>query len=93
MVAAAPGITDEQKAAITADIEKLATSEAWKQELATRGWVDRYLAGDDFDDAARRRHRGHVRYPAGPSAWFNERVRRSRAAPTGRRWSSPRRLP
>ena len=49
MVAAAPGITDEQKAAITADIEKLATSEAWKQELATRGWVDRYLAGDDFD--------------------------------------------
>ena len=49
MVAAAPGITDEQKAAITADIEKLATSDAWKQELATRGWVDRYLAGADFD--------------------------------------------
>ena len=49
MVAAAPGITDEQKAAITADIEKLATSDAWKQELATRGWDDRYLAGPDFE--------------------------------------------
>ena len=49
MVAAAPGITDEQKAAITADIEKLATSEAWKQELATRGWDDRYLSGPEFE--------------------------------------------
>jgi putative tricarboxylic transport membrane protein len=49
MVAAAPGITDEEKAAITADIEKLATSDAWKQELATRGWDDRYLAGPAFE--------------------------------------------
>jgi putative tricarboxylic transport membrane protein len=48
MVAAGPDLTDEQKAAITADIQKLATSEAWKQELATRGWDDRYLAGEDF---------------------------------------------
>jgi putative tricarboxylic transport membrane protein len=48
MVAAAPGITDEEKAAITADIEAMATSEAWKTALADRGWVDRYLAGDDF---------------------------------------------
>ncbi|HRO12800.1 tripartite tricarboxylate transporter substrate binding protein [Amaricoccus sp.] len=49
MVAAAPGISDEEKAAITADVEKLATSEAWKQELATRGWDDRYLAGPEFE--------------------------------------------
>jgi putative tricarboxylic transport membrane protein len=48
MVAAAPGLTDEQTAAISADIEKLATSDAWKEELATRGWDDRYLAGPDF---------------------------------------------
>jgi putative tricarboxylic transport membrane protein len=48
MVAAAPGITDEEKAAITADIEAMATSEAWQKALADRGWVDRYLAGDDF---------------------------------------------
>lgn len=49
MVAAGPGITDAEKAAITADIEKLATSDAWKQELATRGWDDRFLAGPAFD--------------------------------------------
>ena len=48
MVAAAPDITAEQKAAITADIEKMATSEAWKKTLADRGWIDRYSAGDAF---------------------------------------------
>jgi putative tricarboxylic transport membrane protein len=48
MVAAAPELDDEQKAAVMADIEKLAASDTWKQELATRGWVDRYLAGDAF---------------------------------------------
>ncbi len=49
MVAAAPGLTEEQKAAVAADIDKLAASEAWKQELATRGWDDRYLAGPAFE--------------------------------------------
>lgn len=49
MVAAAPGITDEQKAAINADIEKLVTSATWKETLATKGWQDMYLAGADFD--------------------------------------------
>jgi putative tricarboxylic transport membrane protein len=48
MVAAAPGITDEQKAAITADIEKMVNSETWKTTLETKGWVDTYLAGDEF---------------------------------------------
>jgi putative tricarboxylic transport membrane protein len=48
MVAAAPGITDEQKAAITADIEKMVNSAAWKATLETKGWVNTYLAGDDF---------------------------------------------
>ena len=48
MVAAAPGITDEQKAAISADIEKLVQSASWKKALADRGWVDTYLAGDAF---------------------------------------------
>ena len=49
MVAAAPGLSEEQKAAVAADIDKLAGSEAWKQELATRGWDDRYLAGPAFE--------------------------------------------
>ena len=50
MVAAAPGLTDEQEAAIAADIEAMATSEAWKEALADRGWVDRYLAGEAFQE-------------------------------------------
>jgi putative tricarboxylic transport membrane protein len=49
MVAAGPDLTEEQKAGIEADIEKLATSAAWKQELETRGWADSYLAGDAFE--------------------------------------------
>ena len=49
MVAAAPGITEEQKTAINADIEKLVASATWKQILETNGWQDMYLAGADFD--------------------------------------------
>jgi putative tricarboxylic transport membrane protein len=49
MVAAAPGITDEQKAAITADVKALATSASWKAALETKGWVDTYLDGEAFD--------------------------------------------
>ncbi|WP_137151025.1 tripartite tricarboxylate transporter substrate binding protein [Devosia sp. FKR38] len=49
MVAAAPGITDEQKAAINADIEKMVTSASWKTALETKGWADMYMAGADFD--------------------------------------------
>jgi putative tricarboxylic transport membrane protein len=48
MVAAAPGITDEQKAAILADIEKLNGSAGWTSTLETRGWANTYLAGDAF---------------------------------------------
>lgn len=48
MVAAAPGITDEQKAAISADIEKMVNSTAWQNALEAKGWVNTYLAGDAF---------------------------------------------
>ncbi len=48
MVAAAPGITPEQEAAITADIEKLAKSAAWQKALADHGWIDRFSDGDTF---------------------------------------------
>ena len=48
MVAAAPGITDEQKAAITADIEKMTKSATWQEQLAAKGWSDTWLAGDEF---------------------------------------------
>ncbi|MBD9625293.1 tripartite tricarboxylate transporter substrate binding protein [Ensifer sp. ENS06] len=48
MIAAAPGLSDEQKAAVTADIEKLAKSAGWQEVLKTKGWQDSYLAGDAF---------------------------------------------
>lgn len=50
MVAAAPGITEEQKKAIATDIEKLAKSEGWQENLKTKGWMDTYLSGAAFDE-------------------------------------------
>ncbi|WP_407703728.1 Bug family tripartite tricarboxylate transporter substrate binding protein [Xaviernesmea oryzae] len=48
MVAAAPGLSAEQKAAVSADIEKLVKSPQWAEVLKTKGWQDTYLAGDAF---------------------------------------------
>lgn len=48
MVAAAPGLSAEQTAAVTADIKKMATSKTWQDALAAKGWVDTYLDGDAF---------------------------------------------
>jgi putative tricarboxylic transport membrane protein len=50
MVAAAPGITDAEKAEITADIEKMAKSKTWQDALAAKGWVDTFLAGEAFQE-------------------------------------------
>ncbi|MDI7861860.1 tripartite tricarboxylate transporter substrate binding protein [Rhizobiaceae bacterium n13] len=50
MIAAAPGLTDEQKAAVTADIEKLAKSAGWQEMLKTKGWQDTYLSGPAFQE-------------------------------------------
>ncbi len=49
MVAAAPGLTPEQKKAVTADVEKLAKSKTWQDNLKTKGWIDTYLSGPEFD--------------------------------------------
>lgn len=49
MVAAAPGITPEQKAAISDDIKKMVDGPAWQAALKTRGWTSAYLSGDAFD--------------------------------------------
>ncbi len=48
MVAAAPGLTPEQVAKISADIEKLNASAGWTSMLETKGWSNTYLAGDAF---------------------------------------------
>jgi putative tricarboxylic transport membrane protein len=48
MVAAGPGLSDAQVAAITADIEKMVNSAAWQATLETKGWINTWLAGDEF---------------------------------------------
>lgn len=48
MVAAGPGLSDDQVAAITADIEKMANSATWQSTLETKGWINTWLAGDAF---------------------------------------------
>ncbi|MEO7223861.1 MAG: tripartite tricarboxylate transporter substrate binding protein [Devosia sp.] len=45
---AGPGLSAEQVAAITADVEKTVNSESWKKVLAAKGWNNTWLAGDDF---------------------------------------------
>lgn len=50
MVAAAPGLSDEQKAKVAADIEKLNGSAGWTSVLETKGWSNTYLAGDAFTE-------------------------------------------
>ncbi|KQR79443.1 C4-dicarboxylate ABC transporter substrate-binding protein [Rhizobium sp. Leaf384] len=50
MVAAAPGLSAEQKAAVTADIEKMVKSASWQETLKTKGWQDTYLSGDAFKE-------------------------------------------
>nr|WP_280924076.1 tripartite tricarboxylate transporter substrate binding protein [Ciceribacter sp. S153] len=48
MVAAAPGLSPEQEAAVSADVEKLVKSASWQEILKTKGWQDSYLSGDAF---------------------------------------------
>jgi putative tricarboxylic transport membrane protein len=48
MVAAAPGLSAEQTAAVTADIEKMVASKSWQDALAAKGWANTFLAGDAF---------------------------------------------
>ncbi|TCQ25091.1 putative tricarboxylic transport membrane protein [Rhizobium sp. PP-CC-3G-465] len=50
MVAAAPGLSAEQKAAVTADVEKMVKSASWQETLKTKGWQDTYLSGDAFKE-------------------------------------------
>jgi putative tricarboxylic transport membrane protein len=49
MVAAAPGLSAEQKKAVQADVEKLVKSKTWQETLKTKGWADTYLSGEAFD--------------------------------------------
>jgi putative tricarboxylic transport membrane protein len=48
MIAAAPGISADERAALLSAIEAMANSAAWNDALATKGWVNTFLSGDDF---------------------------------------------
>lgn len=47
-VVAPPGITPEQRKALTEIVEKMVKSPAWAETLKAKGWDDAYLSGDDF---------------------------------------------
>lgn len=49
MIAAAPGITPEQKQELSQTIEKMVKSKAWTDMLAQKGWANTYLSGEAFD--------------------------------------------
>ncbi|WP_105373587.1 Bug family tripartite tricarboxylate transporter substrate binding protein [Neorhizobium huautlense] len=49
MIAAAPGLSAEQKKAVEADVEKVVKSKTWQETLKTKGWADTYLSGEAFD--------------------------------------------
>jgi putative tricarboxylic transport membrane protein len=44
----APGISDAQKQALVALVERMAKSPAWQEELKKRDWTGIFLAGEEF---------------------------------------------
>jgi len=44
------GISDTDRDALIDVVTQLHDSEAWTEELATRGWTDAFLTGDEFSD-------------------------------------------
>jgi putative tricarboxylic transport membrane protein len=47
-VVAPPGISDADKAALIAALEKMHASAAWKEALKKNSWTDAFLTGDEF---------------------------------------------
>jgi putative tricarboxylic transport membrane protein len=47
-VVAPPGITPDQRKALTDAVDKLAKSKEWAEILKQKGWDDAYLSGDAF---------------------------------------------
>ena len=47
-IVAAPGITPEQRNALSAAVEKTVKSPEWAKILKARGWDDAYLPSDQF---------------------------------------------
>jgi putative tricarboxylic transport membrane protein len=49
-VVAPPGLSSAARHALTAIVERMADSDAWRATLARFGWTDSYLAGSAFDE-------------------------------------------
>jgi putative tricarboxylic transport membrane protein len=49
MVAAPPGLSDEDKATLVSTVETMANSDGWKSILEQKGWQNTFLAGADFE--------------------------------------------
>jgi putative tricarboxylic transport membrane protein len=47
-VMAPPGISEQQKKALTDAVEKMAKSNAWQEILKQKGWDDAFMAGEPF---------------------------------------------
>ncbi|GAT73828.1 Bug family tripartite tricarboxylate transporter substrate binding protein [Microbacterium hydrocarbonoxydans] len=48
-VVAPGGISDGERAELERIVTELHDSDAWAEELETKGWADAFLTGDDFD--------------------------------------------
>ena len=55
-VAAAPGITGEQRADLVSMIERMHGSEEWRAVLEKNSWIDMYLTGPELDTFLEREH-------------------------------------
>lgn len=49
-VAAAPGITNEQRADLVSLLEQMHASREWKAVLERNSWIDMFLTGPEFDE-------------------------------------------
>ncbi|MCY1235826.1 Tripartite tricarboxylate transporter family receptor [compost metagenome] len=47
-IVAPPGISDTDKAALIAALEKMHGTAAWKEALKTHSWTDAFVTGDEF---------------------------------------------
>jgi len=55
-VAAAPGITSEQRAELVSLIDRMHAMEEWKAVLKKNSWIDMYLTGPELDAFLEREH-------------------------------------
>ncbi len=55
-VVAPPGITAQQRAALTSLIDRMQQSAQWKQVLCRNNWIDMYQSGPAFEAFLKQEH-------------------------------------